>query len=58
MRWNAVGFDGIHMDTYGEPKRALSAAGELRELETGLPALIRDAEAAMRESGAHTAPDF
>lgn len=46
-----VGFDGIHMDTYGEPKHALSATGELRELGNALPALIADADAAMQKAG-------
>lgn len=44
-------FDGIHMDTYGEPKRALNASGEWRDLETSLPSLIADADAALREAG-------
>ena len=48
-----VGFDGIHMDTYGEPKRALNAKGETRDLEAALPALIRDAHAALQNAG-HT----
>lgn len=48
-----VGFDGIHMDTYGEPKRALTVDGEIRNLEQGLPALIRDADRAMKKAG-HT----
>ncbi|MEA4998249.1 MAG: glycoside hydrolase family 66 protein [Candidatus Limiplasma sp.] len=48
-----VGFDGIHMDTYGEPKHALSADGSVRSLEAALSALIRDADAAMRRAG-HT----
>ena len=46
-----VGFDGIHMDTYGEPKRALTESGAFRELERGLPALIRDTDSAMRAAG-------
>lgn len=46
-----VGFDGIHMDTYGEPKRALSAQGEPRELKTALPRLIGDTDAFLRKEG-------
>ncbi len=45
-----VGFDGFHMDTYGEPKRALTKAGEARALEAALPAMIRDADAALRKA--------
>ncbi|MCE5343371.1 MAG: hypothetical protein LLF96_07295, partial [Eubacteriales bacterium] len=48
-----VGFDGIHMDTYGEPKHALSSMGESRDLEQALPALIADADDAFRKAG-HT----
>lgn len=48
-----VGFDGIHMDTYGEPKHALSATGEPRYLESALPTLIADASVAMFKAG-HT----
>ncbi|MDD3920416.1 MAG: glycoside hydrolase family 66 protein [Eubacteriales bacterium] len=46
-----VGFDGLHMDTYGEPKRALTEAGEPRELGAAFPALIRDTAAALRLAG-------
>lgn len=46
-----VGFDGVHMDTYGEPKRALTSDGTVHEIETALPTLIADADRAMRESG-------
>lgn len=46
-----AGFDGIHMDAYGEPKRALTAQGETRDLEHGFPALIRDTDAALRRAG-------
>ncbi len=46
-----VGFDGIHMDTYGEPKRALGSDGTPRDLGAALPALIRDADAALRRRG-------
>ncbi|HNW86479.1 MAG TPA: glycoside hydrolase family 66 protein [Candidatus Limiplasma sp.] len=48
-----VGFDGVHMDTYGEPKRALNAAGEPLRLEGSLRTLIGDADAALRKAG-HT----
>ena len=48
-----MGFDGIHMDTYGEPKRALSESGETVELDAALPALIQDAAAAIKKAG-HT----
>ena len=37
-----VGFDGIHMDTYGEPKRAFSENGTIRSLRNSFPAIIRD----------------
>ena len=40
-----VGFDGIHMDTYGEPKTAFTRNGEKRFLRDGFPALIRDTDA-------------
>ena len=40
---NEVGFDGIHMDTYGFPKKALDYEGELHELEYEIPELINDA---------------
>jgi dextranase len=46
-----VGFDGIHMDTYGEPKRALSSQGETRELDTALPKLVGDADTFLRKAG-------
>lgn len=46
-----VGFDGVHMDAYGEPKRALSANGEPRELEADLPALIADTAQEIRNTG-------
>ncbi len=48
-----IGFDGIHMDTYGEPKQALNAGGEPRDLAHSLPNLIADTDAAMRKAG-HT----
>jgi dextranase len=37
-----VGFDGIHMDTYGYPKIALDASGEVCDLKEQLPELIED----------------
>ncbi len=46
-----AGFDGVHMDTYGEPKTAFAQNGEKRRLEEGFPALIRDVYAAMKSSG-------
>lgn len=46
-----VGFDGIHMDTYGYPKTALNASGELCELKEQLPQLIDDTAAQLRASG-------
>ena len=46
-----VGFDGIHMDTYGEPKTAFTEEGEKRFLKDGFPALIRDTDAAMKRNG-------
>ena len=46
-----VGFDGIHMDTYGEPKTAFTRNGEKRFLRDAFPALIRDTDAAMKKRG-------
>ena len=46
-----VGFDGIHMDTYGEPKTAYTQSGEKKDLKTGLPSLIRDTHASFIEHG-------
>lgn len=46
----AFGFDGIHMDTYGFPKRALSDSTGEREtvrLEEHFPALIGDTHTAL-----------
>ncbi len=37
-----VGFDGIHMDTYGFPKTAFSSAKELIRLDEQYPKLIED----------------
>ena len=48
-----VGFDGVHMDTYGEPKRALNQAGQCLSLEQSLPVLINGATDAML-AGGHT----
>ncbi len=49
----SVGFDGIHMDTYGEPKTAFTLDGEKRALRDGFPALIRDTHAAFLTAGIH-----
>lgn len=38
-----VGFDGIHMDTYGFPKEALNSAGEKQYLAEQIPSLIDNA---------------
>lgn len=38
-----AGFDGIHMDTYGEPKTALDWKGEIQYLEEQFTPLIDDA---------------
>ena len=46
-----IGFDGIHMDTYGEPKIAFTQNGKKRFLEDSFPALIKDTDAAMKSSG-------
>ena len=46
-----AGFDGIHMDTYGEPKTAFAQNGEKRRLRNGFPALIHDTYAEMKNSG-------
>lgn len=35
-----IGFDGIHMDTYGFPKTALDSSGNIIHLENDFPALI------------------
>ena len=37
-----VGFDGIHMDTYGFPKTALDSNGKTVHLEEDFPQLIED----------------
>lgn len=46
-----MGFDGIHMDTYGEPKTARAADGSLRHLEDDFPGLIADTRAAFQQAG-------
>ena len=46
-----VGFDGIHMDTYGEPKTAFTQHGDKRYLRKGLLALINDTDTAMKKDG-------
>lgn len=38
-----MGFDGIHMDTYGFPKAALDSGGRPQYLDDALPGLIEDA---------------
>ena len=48
------GFDGIHMDTYGEPKKAHNVRGELRCLEQEFAPLIEDTGAFLRDSGITT----
>lgn len=45
-----VGFDGIHMDTYGFPKTALDDHGTVIHLEEDFPRLIADARAALPEA--------
>ncbi len=42
-----AGFDGIHMDTYGFPKTALDAAGEIVHLEHDFAPLIEQTRAAL-----------
>ncbi|MFH1880027.1 MAG: glycoside hydrolase family 66 protein, partial [Bacillota bacterium] len=46
-----VGFDGIHMDAYGEPKRARAADGTMCDLEEQLPRLIEDTSLHLRNAG-------
>ena len=46
-----VGFDGIHMDTYGEPKTAFTQDGERKFLAKSFPELIEDADTAMIKNG-------
>lgn len=44
-----VGFDGIHMDTYGFPKTAFSCHRQLIRLDQEYPSLIEDAKARLDE---------
>lgn len=44
-----VDFDGIHMDTYGDPKRALDENGNVVYLEDHFPVLIDDTRKALEE---------
>ena len=44
-----VGFDGIHMDTYGTPKTALDAQGKMVYLEETFPDLIGDVKKKLQE---------
>lgn len=44
---DAVGFDGIHMDTYGYPKAALDAAGQPVYLQKEFPSLIDETHQAL-----------
>lgn len=46
-----VGFDGIHMDTYGYPKAALNALGEVCDLKELLPELIEDTDTQLSAGG-------
>jgi dextranase len=46
-----VGFDGIHMDTYGYPKSALNAKGKVCNLAEQLPRLIEDTNAQLSACG-------
>lgn len=50
----AVGFDGIHMDTYGTPKAALDVHGEPVYLEETFPDLIEDAKRKLQK--VHSSP--
>ncbi len=45
-----AGFDGIHMDTYGFPKTALDAAGNIVHLEDDFKPLIEQTRAALPEA--------
>lgn len=47
-----VGFDGIHMDTYGFPKAALDDAGNTVYLDEEFPSLISDAKISLSSNGA------
>ena len=46
----AAGFDGVHMDTYGFPKTALDAAGDIVHLEEDFAPLIERTRAALPEA--------
>ncbi len=46
-----MGFDGIHMDTYGSPKEAYSSAGRLIRLDEAFVPLINEAAAKLRPLG-------
>ena len=46
----AAGFDGVHMDTYGFPKTALDAEGNIVHLENDFPLLIKQTRAALPEA--------
>ena len=45
-----AGFDGIHMDTYGFPKTALDAAGNIVHLEDDFEPLIEQTRVALPEA--------
>lgn len=45
-----VGFDGIHMDTYGFPKTALDYKGNIIHLEKDFPVLIKNTRKALPEA--------
>ena len=45
-----LGFDGIHMDTYGFPKTALDASGHVVHLEDDFPALIARTRSALPDA--------
>lgn len=46
-----VGFDGIHMDTYGEPKTACDWQGKIQHLDGQFAPLIDDAAAFLTKDG-------
>lgn len=46
-----AGFDGIHMDTYGYPKKALNASGGVCDLKEQLPELIEDTSNQLAAAG-------
>ncbi|MGZ4699194.1 MAG: glycoside hydrolase family 66 protein [Oryzihumus sp.] len=47
---SGVGFDGLHLDQYGDPKVALSATGATVDLATEFPALIDAVREALPEA--------